>query len=114
MAGGPDGRDVQATARQDTKTSAVKTRWRNIDGPKFQSNKRCSKTTSTDLCCGFVFLHLAFPRKSSLAGNQPRPAVIGEILEPPLDEYENAVLKLDDVHQVNEEPHEPRNQAVQV
>ena len=49
-----------------------------------------------------TFFHLAFFGQRTLAGNQPRAAIVGEVLEAPLDEDQNAVLEFDDVHQVNE------------
>ena len=45
------------------------------------------------------------------AGDEAGAAVVGEIEKAPLDEDENAALKFDDVHEMDEEPYEPRGQA---
>src|SRR5229473_3167849 len=45
------------------------------------------------------------------AGNQARAAAKREIFESPLNKDEHATLELDDIHQVNEQPDEPRGPA---
>src|SRR5277367_7075701 len=45
------------------------------------------------------------------AGNEAGAAAEGEIFESPLNEDNDAALKFDDVHQMDEEPDEPGEQA---
>ncbi len=49
-----------------------------------------------------------------LSGNQPRAAGEGQILEAPLHKDHHAVLKLHQIHQVDEEPHQPGRQSRKV
>ena len=46
-----------------------------------------------------------------IAGNQPCRAVPGEVVPRPLEEDQQPILKLDNVHQVDEEPRQPGQQA---
>src|SRR5215469_7672249 len=43
-------------------------------------------------------------------GDHSRTTTEGEVLECPLNKHQHPALKLDDVHQVNERPNEPRRQ----
>src|SRR6266849_7487383 len=56
---------------------------------------------------GGLCFQVAFGR----AGNQARAAAKRQILESPLHKDEHATLELDDIHQVNEQPDEPRRPA---
>src|SRR5438876_206358 len=48
--------------------------------------------------------------RGGFAGDQARSAAKRQIFESPLDEYENAALKLNDIDQVDEQPHQPGGQ----
>ena len=41
------------------------------------------------------------------AGDEASATAEGDVLEAPLDEYENAALELNDVHEMDEKPDEP-------
>src|SRR6266404_304568 len=47
----------------------------------------------------------------SFAGDQARATAEGQVFESPLNENDDATLKLHNVNQVNEEPHQPGEQA---
>src|SRR6185369_716579 len=47
-------------------------------------------------------------------GNEPRSAAEGHVLDCPLHENYEPALELDDVHKVDEGPHDPRRQAPEV
>src|SRR6267378_8213921 len=49
--------------------------------------------------------------RGGFAGDQASAATEGEKLEPPLNENKDAALKLHDVNQVDEEPHQPGQQT---
>src|SRR5258708_29986457 len=49
--------------------------------------------------------------RGGFAGDQARAAAEGQVFESPLNEHENAALKLHDVDQVDEEPHQPSWQS---
>src|SRR5690242_1745617 len=48
------------------------------------------------------------------AGDQARAAIVSEVTEPPADEDNQAVLEIDQVHQVDEKPQQPRDDATEV
>src|SRR5215469_17159496 len=71
--------------------------------------------------CGFCYLGIRLrPLSRNLVveveigccgtGNYSHTTAEGEVLEFPLNKHQHPALKLDDVHQVNERPNEPRRQ----
>jgi hypothetical protein len=71
-----------------------------------QSNHRQNSTILPT--CGHRFRERLL---DTLSRNQPRAATKRQILESPLNENENAALKLHDVHQVDKQPDHPGDHA---
>src|SRR5882724_13147707 len=52
--------------------------------------------------------------RGRLSGDEPRAAVEGQVLDRPFHEDDDAALVLDEIHDVDERPDEPRRQPRQV
>src|SRR5215467_1014540 len=70
-------------------------------------SRRCARQTPSagllDAMCSSIV-----PR------DQARPAAKRQVLETPLNEYLDAALEFDDVHQVDKQPYQPRGKAGKV
>src|SRR5215470_12160385 len=103
--------------------SLVNTRSRiTLPGSAFPvTNPFASVCSSVRSSCGVCYLGIRLiPLSCNLlveveigccrTGDHSRTTAEGEVLECPLNKHQHPALKLDDVHQVNERPNEPRRQ----